>query len=127
MHRAKKNMPSSTFSRICEKALRGVRAEGSPHQARATVANVDPRVHRPGKRNIQRAAHVNIHNVRNPVVRGETLDEEIVICLKQLRARLAAEVAQRLSPHVPGPAVYHDSEISGTVGQVQVEAGTSAW
>ena len=56
-----------------------------------------------------------------------------MIRLKQLRARLAAEVAQRLSPHVPGPAVHHDGEILSTVGQVQVdrtqhvEAGTRAW
>jgi hypothetical protein len=97
------------------------------------VANVDPRVNGPGERDSQRAAHVHIHDVGDPVVRGETRDEETVVCVKQLRTRLAAEVAQRSSPHVPGTAVYHDGEVSGTVRQVQidraqhVEAGTSAW
>ncbi len=65
----------------------------SPHDAKATVSSVDPCVIDPGERNSQRADHIHIHNVGNPVVRGETLDEEIVIRLKHLRARLAAEVA----------------------------------
>ena len=70
------------------------------------MANVDPRVNGPGERNSQRAAHIHIHDVGNPVVRGETHDEEIVIRLKRLRVRLAGEVAQRVRPHVPDPAVH---------------------
>ena len=56
-----------------------------------------------------------------------------MISLKQLRARLAAKVAQQVSPHVSGPAAHHDSEVAGTVGRVQVDrtqhvkACTSAW
>ena len=82
MHRAEQDLPGSTFRRVRKKALRGVRTEGSPHDARTTVANVDPRVDGPGERNIQRAAHVHIHDVGNPVVRGETRGEEIVLRLK---------------------------------------------
>ena len=46
------------------------------------LLTVDSRVNGPGERNSQRAAHVHIHDVGNPVVRGETHDEEIVIRLK---------------------------------------------
>jgi hypothetical protein len=115
------------YCQDCTARKRSCRAAHSAAFARR------PRVNGPGERNGKRAAHIHIHDVGNPVVRGETHDEEIVICLKRLRARLAAEVAQRLSPHVPGPAVHHDSEVSGTLGKVQVdraqhvEAGTSAW